>query len=106
MADKTNQAPVYNCISCGAPLHFDPPTGKLKCDYCDSLYTPEEIEEHFKNKESEEAAQRTDEEFKSYSCSSCGAELLADQNTAVILCPYCGNNTIATAQFASNIRPD
>ncbi|MCR5650558.1 MAG: hypothetical protein K6F86_05195 [Lachnospiraceae bacterium] len=106
MADKTNQAQAYNCISCGAPLHFDPATGKLKCDYCDSLYTPEEIEEHFKNKESEEAAERTDEEFKSYSCSSCGAELLADQNTAVILCPYCGNNTIATAQFASNIRPD
>ena len=106
MADKTNQAQAYNCISCGAPLHFDPPTGKLKCDYCDSLYTPEEIEEHFKNKESETAAERTDEEFKSYSCSSCGAELLADQNTAVMLCPYCGNNTIATAQFASNIRPD
>ncbi len=106
MADKTNQAQAYNCISCGAPLHFDPKSGKLKCDYCDSLYTPEEIEEHFKNKESEEAAERTDEEFKSYSCSSCGAELLADQNTAVMLCPYCGNNTIATAQFASNIRPD
>ena len=46
MADKTNQAQAYNCISCGAPLHFDPASGKLKCDYCDSLYTPEEIEEH------------------------------------------------------------
>lgn len=106
MADKTNQAQAYNCISCGAPVHFDPTSGKLKCDYCDSLYTPEEIEEYFKNKESEDAAERTDDEFKSYSCSSCGAELLADQNTAVMLCPYCGNNTIATAQFASNIRPD
>ena len=33
---------VYKCKSCGAPLRFDPHTGKLKCDHCDSYFFPYE----------------------------------------------------------------
>jgi len=106
MADKTNEALAYNCLNCGAPLRFDPTIGKLKCDHCDSEFTVEEIEESFGGKESQSEAKSTDEEWKTYSCSTCGAELMADLNTAVMVCPYCGNNTIATAQFAGSIRPD
>ncbi|MCR5107410.1 MAG: hypothetical protein K6B28_04530 [Lachnospiraceae bacterium] len=115
------------CPACGGELLFDPTEGKLKCQYCDMLYTPEEVEEEWRKKsggagqedieeqasdESEDVIRSYDPvefeegEMKSYSCSTCGAELLADQTTAVMRCPYCGNQTIVEEQFSGSIRPD
>ena len=47
MADKIT---VYQCPACTGPLHFDGKAQKLKCDYCGSLYTVEEMEALFKDK--------------------------------------------------------
>ena len=41
LADKITN---YQCPACTGPLHFDPATGKLVCDYCGSSYTTDEIE--------------------------------------------------------------
>ena len=41
-----------------------------------------------------------------YSCPSCGAELICDENTAATSCPYCGNPTIVPGQFSGTLRPD
>ncbi|MBQ9504873.1 MAG: hypothetical protein IJU93_07680 [Lachnospiraceae bacterium] len=106
MSDRGNEALAYTCPSCGGTLRFDPTSGKLKCDFCDSEFTPEEIEEKLKEKEAETQGEQAGEELNGYLCSTCGAELLTEPNTAVIKCPYCGNNTIATTQFAGTIRPD
>ena len=35
----------YKCPNCGGPLRFDPETQKLKCEYCDSLFTQEDVDE-------------------------------------------------------------
>ena len=32
-------------------------------------------------------------------CPSCGAQLIADENTAVTVCPYCNNPTVVAGQF-------
>ena len=37
-----------------------------------------------------------------YACSSCGAELLTDRNTAVMRCPFCGNETFTYAEEKTN----
>ena len=110
------------CPECGGTLSFDPALGKLKCDFCDSVFSPEEVEAYWaKNsavQKAKEAAAKegTNEQrgtvsldenaMKSYSCSACGAELMADQTTAVMICPYCGNHTIAPSQFSGSIKPD
>ena len=44
--------------------------------------------------------------MKSYSCPSCGAELICDQSTAATACPYCGNPAIVPGQFSGALRPD
>ena len=44
------------------------------------------------------------EKMKSYSCPSCGAELICDETTAATSCPYCGNPTIVPGQFSGNSR--
>ena len=46
------------------------------------------------------------EGMRSYSCPSCGAELICDESTAATACPYCGNPTIVPAQFSGGWRPD
>ncbi len=111
------------CPACGGSLVFDPTAGKLKCEFCDLMYTPEEVEAAWAKKlgnegdaAPEEGTEATrvyeavdfgpEDQMKSYSCSTCAAELLADQTTAVMRCPYCGNQTIVEAQFSGSIRPD
>ena len=116
MAD--NQTMASSCPACGGEMKFDPTSGKLKCEYCASMYTAEEVEAFWKEKEQQaEAAQESaskpgenwDTEkdgMKTYSCSTCGAELIANETTAVMRCPYCGNQTIVPGQFSGSIRPD
>ena len=116
-----DQITNYTCPSCGGPLHFDSAIQKLKCDFCGSVFEPAQIEEEFKEKNDAAAAQGTalsesndvmqwsEEEAKhmrAYSCPSCGAQLICDENTAATSCPYCGNPTVVPAQFAGALRPD
>ena len=104
---------AYTCPECGGSMLFNPKEGKLKCEYCDSLFTKEEVEKYFAEKEQKMANKDQNKEWgedegamRGYNCSSCGAELMADENTAVMRCPYCGNQTIAPVQFAGALKPD
>ena len=44
--------------------------------------------------------------MRAYSCPSCGAELICDENTAATSCPYCGNPTVVPGQFSGQLKPD
>ena len=123
MASQINN---YQCPACTGPLHFDGESGKLVCDYCDSKYDVEEIEKLFAEQEAkakEEHAQavasgeswddaelsswgKDAEGLKTYSCPSCGAQLICDDTTAATSCPYCGNPTVVPGQFDEAIKPD
>ena len=87
----------YQCPACTGPLHFDGASGKLVCDFCGSSYDTAEIEALYAEKEAaaETAAQNkqapppdsvwSENEaagLRSYSCPSCGAELICDETTA------------------------
>lgn len=114
------QVTNYQCPTCTAPLHFDGPSGKLVCDYCGGSYEVAEIEAMFAeaNAKAAQTAQEeqtekavpegwgTEEGMKSYSCPSCGAELICDETTAATSCPYCGNTTVIPHQFTGARRPD
>ncbi|MBR3357758.1 MAG: hypothetical protein IKG46_07990 [Solobacterium sp.] len=113
----------YQCPACGGPLHFDAEQQKLKCDYCGSVFTNEEISAYYQEKndqaidvntpeaqaEAAQVLQWTEEEarhMRAYSCPSCGAQLICDENTAATRCPYCDNPTIVPAQFDGALKPD
>ena len=34
----------FKCPNCGGELIFDPATQKYKCEYCNSLFTQEELD--------------------------------------------------------------
>lgn len=116
-----DQVTNYTCPSCGGPLHFDPETQKVKCDFCGSTFTPAEIKEEFSAanaaaveagtelSDSNDIMQWSEEEaahMRAYSCPSCGAQLICDEHTAATSCPYCGNPTVVPAQFDGALRPD
>lgn len=41
-----------------------------------------------------------------YSCKSCGGEIVGDDTMAASACPFCGNPIVLTGQFAGTLRPD
>ncbi|MDO4520897.1 MAG: hypothetical protein Q4B44_04575, partial [Erysipelotrichaceae bacterium] len=94
------------CPSCCVPLHYDPDSQKLLCDFCGSTFTTEEISKIYADanaaaaaagtdlSESNDTVQWSEEEaahMRAYSCPSCGAQLICNENTAATSCPYCGN---------------
>ncbi len=122
----------YQCPACMAPLRFDGVSGKLVCDYCDSVFDVGEIETLYAEKEkaaaeafAEAEARETEQSddpwdasdltddwgedgvgMKAYNCPSCGAQMICDATTAATSCPYCGNPTVVPGQFSGGLRPD
>ncbi|MCQ2443357.1 MAG: hypothetical protein MJ077_09675 [Oscillospiraceae bacterium] len=121
----------YQCPACTGPLHFDGSIGKLKCDYCDSEYTIEEIEKLYgaQNAAAVQATQQVAQEpqippggwdesdlnddwgadaekLNAYNCTTCGAELICESSTAATMCPYCGNPTIIPGKLSNALKPD
>lgn len=93
------------CPSCGAPLRFDPLSGKSVCDWCGTAYeisdeAPEEEASH------EGAEGASAEDICVYNCISCGAEIVTSGVSASVTCPYCGNNIVLTEKVSGGLRPD
>lgn len=120
-----NQVTNYKCPACTGPIHFDSQSGKMVCDYCDSVFEVSEIEELYKdeNAAASAAAAHTQEEpqnewsfdssefneasgMKAYNCPSCAAQLICDETTAATSCPYCGNPTIIPASLSGALKPE
>lgn len=127
----SNQITNYVCPACGGPLHFSESTGKVVCDYCDSAYDIQYIEQYYAEKDAKaaEAKAASDEKgeapseaewnsvsnedwgedgkkLKLYSCPSCRAQLVCDDTTGASSCPYCGNPTIVPGKLSGSRRPD
>lgn len=125
------QVTEFKCPACTAPLHFSEETGRLECDYCGSSFSVEEMESRSAEKEQQAAAAfekaaaeakadakdwdgpdaqdswgEAGTHLKTYSCPSCGAELICDEATAATSCPYCGNNAIIPGQFRGALKPE
>ena len=119
MADKVTN---YQCPACTGPLHFDSTSGKLVCDYCGSSYEVADIEARYAAKQqkadtaAEQDAQKAETvpvwsedeaaSLTSYSCTTCGAELVCDATTAATTCPYCGNPTVLGGKLSGKLKPE
>ena len=115
----------YKCPNCGAPLTFMPGKKTVTCEYCGTEFEVSAIEEMFRAKE--ELAARAQEAreskwdtenageewtsdeaaaLKAFTCSSCGAEIVCDENTMATECVYCGNPTMIPKRFDGALKPD
>ncbi|BAB05525.1 hypothetical protein P4637_01450 [Halalkalibacterium halodurans] len=110
---------VYKCLNCGGPLEFKAESQKWECEYCLSDFSAEDMK-RFEDEQKSQAVAEMDtetiekekgqeiefvEKAKSYSCKSCGAEIVTKETTAATFCYYCHNPTIIPGQLSGDYRP-
>lgn len=111
-----SQQQLYKCPCCNGSLNFDVTSQKVKCPYCDTEFdvsTLIALDEDLSGDTQDSmnwqdtASYCTEEDgLRIYSCSSCGGEIVGDQNMAATLCPFCSNPVVMKAQFVGDLRPD
>lgn len=110
----------YKCPCCGGAIAFDSRIQKMKCPYCDTefdmetlrQFDEENLEKDYDPKWQAENVQQPEEELDdedgklvSYTCESCGGEIIADQTMASSSCPYCGNPVIVMKKLSGTLKP-
>lgn len=78
---------------------FDSQKQKMYCKHCG---TEKSIEEAERTKSSFGAKT---EEFKHYTCPSCGAEILTDEHTAATFCSFCGSPSLIEDRLSGEKTP-
>lgn len=112
----------FKCPNCDGELIFDPSTKKYKCEYCDSLFSQEELdsmqpaaaenqaEETPQHKEAEQSEQEDGfaegQEAVEYTCPSCGAQIVTDETTAATFCYYCHNPVVLSGRLEGKLLPN
>jgi predicted RNA-binding Zn-ribbon protein involved in translation (DUF1610 family) len=102
------QALNFKCPNCGAPTKFSPAFGKLKCDFCGSVFPIEESVKEIKELDYREALEKLDVNKKALhekevKCTSCGSSFELSPYSISTLCPFCG--TPAIVDFVHDITP-
>lgn len=98
---------IYKCPSCGSNMKFDSDTQMMVCEHCGNSKTIEQMEELVKETQGEKSVnQKESMNVKGYKCSSCGAELLTDNNTSALFCSFCGNATLIEERLTGMNEPD
>lgn len=116
----------YKCPNCGGHIKFDAKTQSFKCEFCDSVFTQEQLasqkvqaEAEAKNEKSHDVSAEEAEQYgwtaeangtlgemSVYSCQSCGAQITTDVNTVASKCPYCDSPIIMTGKVSGMNKPN
>lgn len=115
MADLLN----FDCPCCGGKLQFNSELQNMQCPFCDTVFETQTLvsyEEEVSQEKPDEMNWNTQagsewEEgeqagMNSYTCQSCGGQIVTDSSTAASACPYCDNPVIMTGQLSGELRPD
>lgn len=94
------------CPNCGAPITYNPTEGMFCCEYCNSKFSYQQMDDY---RREVERVQREDDEFdamlREYNCPSCGASIIADEHTVAQFCAYCGNPVILKGRVTGQLKP-
>lgn len=111
VVQKKEKAIDHKCPGCRAPIFFIPSLGKWQCEYCNGTYSLEELQK-YNNASSDEhnnnvhLSDNLEDLYTSYKCKNCGAEIVADNETAATFCVYCGNTAILKSKLSGQFKPD
>ncbi len=99
----------YSCPNCGGKLVYNADSGKLFCEWCASEFDKGELSSSEDSNLSAEPAHDTSA-FESsaglYVCDSCGAQIIADDNTAASFCCYCHSPVALSGRLSGKYCPE
>lgn len=117
--DNQGKVMEYKCPCCGAGLRFGEEIQKMQCDYCDNEFDLETVKTYNETLSQEgsevfewdqqqgcDFADSEMEAMRSFTCSSCGGELITDDHTAATFCPYCENPSILPGRLSGTVKPE
>jgi len=108
----------YKCPCCGGAIGFDSSVQKMKCPYCDTEFEVETLKAYDAELSEDDKGQmewNTDalsswddgeEGMRVYVCQSCGGEIVADENTAASMCPFCDNPIVMKGSLKGSLKPE
>ena len=111
------------CVNCGSYLKDSSDYRTMYCPKCYTKYDREKIDKLINEQLDKEEKIRNEmpqwersflqndwrqheDKVKAYSCPSCGAELICDENTVATSCPYCNNHAIIEGRLTGAFKPD
>lgn len=110
----TFSADSKKCPNCGGNLFFDVEHNALMCGNCGGVYDPETLdrtgsfalsnpEQNYDGKIEMSADDKRRHEIV---CNSCGAQIIADENTSSTFCAFCGSPALVTRRLTREFKPD
>ncbi|WP_105615745.1 hypothetical protein [Vallitalea okinawensis] len=105
---------VYDCISCGSDLEFDPASQALKCPYCNTIVEIEDDDEIIEERDFFSGLNQTEdwmdeEKERVIKCENCGATTVLDVKVTASRCAFCDSPHICEVKEEnerSSIRPE
>jgi len=110
----------YKCPCCGGNIEFDSSVQKPKCPYCDTEFELADLaayDEELKGDKADNINWQSKNEqwaenemgedgMKVFVCEACGGEVVTEQTTAAMKCPWCDNPIVVKGSVAGSLRPD
>ena len=96
---------IYKCKNCGGPVKYSATLGKFSCEYCNTVYTEDEVKALDLLSEREEVVVSGNGNYVEYHCPSCGANIVTDETTVATTCYYCNNPIVLTGKLESSQMP-
>lgn len=98
----------HRCPNCGAPLKFDPESGELFCEHCQSVVKFDKSDDVSERDFGDLVTFATSKEsdITCYRCSNCGATSVAPRTTLATACPYCGSPVVLDDRTGTVVKPD
>ncbi len=100
-----NSAVTSKCPNCGAGLLFCADKQKFSCEFCLSDFTEYELNQSVESNGNEDGDREFADSTDTYSCQSCGAEVITDKNTAAGFCLFCHNPVVMSKNVSGIYRP-
>ncbi|MDD3219363.1 MAG: hypothetical protein PHC41_02420 [Lachnospiraceae bacterium] len=111
---------TYKCPNCGGTLVWNSKKQQMVCEYCDTAFTEEQINEieklntekasessmNWDTYDDQSAESKMGSSMKVHICQSCGGEIIGDENSVATECVYCGSPTIMTENIEGVNKPD
>ncbi len=96
---------IYKCENCGGPVKYSATLGKFNCEYCNTVYSEEEVKGLSLLSQREDIIADGDGEYLEYHCPSCGANIVTDETTVATTCYYCNNPIVMSGKLESSQMP-